>query len=319
MAEAGCAGILVADTFCGPMRDLPREGQLLAIDAMPSKPGGCAANVAIGLARQGFSVDVAGCLGRDASASILLNGLKAHRVDCEHLVYTDAYPTSTTVILLVEGQDRRYIHVFGANKGFTVGQIDRDWLMGLKVFYFGGLFAMPGIKKDEFADVLKFCRENKVVTVVDVVLPHDFTGMDELGPLLPYIDYFLPNDDEARQITGLADSLDQIRAFQSSGANTVIITLGSAGAVAARAGKLWRSGIYQMEIKDPSGSGDAFDSGIITGILRGWDMPQTLRYASVLGASVTQAVGTTDGLFTAKEATAFLATHPMEVKKEKMA
>ena len=63
MAEVGCAGILVADTFCGPMKRLPREGELLAIDEMPSKAGGCAANVAIDLAKQGVAADVCGCVG----------------------------------------------------------------------------------------------------------------------------------------------------------------------------------------------------------------------------------------------------------------
>ena len=36
MADVGCAGILVADTFCGPLKQLPAEGQLLAVDSMPS-------------------------------------------------------------------------------------------------------------------------------------------------------------------------------------------------------------------------------------------------------------------------------------------
>ena len=82
MAQVGSAGILVSDTFCGPMRELPHEGQLLAVDEMPTKAGGCAANVAIDLARQGITVDVAGCLGTDASAKVLLNSLEAHGVGC---------------------------------------------------------------------------------------------------------------------------------------------------------------------------------------------------------------------------------------------
>lgn len=61
MADVGCAGILVADTFCGPMKALPREGQLLAVAAMPSHAGGCAANVAIDLAKQAIVADVVGC------------------------------------------------------------------------------------------------------------------------------------------------------------------------------------------------------------------------------------------------------------------
>ena len=49
MSEIGCAGILVADTVCGPLDELPREGSLVTLESMPAKAGGCAANVAIGL------------------------------------------------------------------------------------------------------------------------------------------------------------------------------------------------------------------------------------------------------------------------------
>src|SRR3954469_11730544 len=101
MGRVGCAGILVAETFCGPMSALPRAGQLLAVDRMPSKPGGCAANVAIDLAKQGVAGDVAGCVGRDAAAKMLCDSFTANGIAWEQLVFNDDYPTSTTVILLV--------------------------------------------------------------------------------------------------------------------------------------------------------------------------------------------------------------------------
>lgn len=313
MAEVGCAGILVADTFCGPMPQLPREGQLLAIDSMPSKAGGCAANVAIDLSKQGIAVDVVGCLGSDPSAKILLTGLEEHGVGCGHIAYTGELPTSKTVILLVEGEDRRYIHVFGANKAFTVGHIDRDWVSGLKVFYLGGLCAMPAIQPDELRDLLAFCRKNGIITVVDVVVPQDFSGTDALKALLPHIDYFLPNDDEAQLITGQADPLDQLRTLNSYGANAVIITQGTSGAVAAQGGEFWKTEAYPVQAVDPSGAGDAYAAGVITGILRGWEMPEILRYAAALGGSATLAVGTTDSVITDRQAEEFVASNAMSV------
>lgn len=318
MADIGCFGILVEDTICGPMAELPREGLLLTLDFMPVKAGGCAANVAIDLAKQGLAVDIIGCLGRDSAAKVLTSTLEKHQIGCGQMVYTDQYPTSKTVILLVEGQDRRFIHVFGANRALTVAHINREWLAGLKIFYLGGLFAMPGINIAELSDLLQFCRGKGVVTVLDVVVPQQWSGADELTALLPHTDFFLPNDDEAQQITGLTDPLDQLRFFQAKGAHTVIITQGKSGAVAARDGQHWRCGAHVGKAVDPSGSGDAFSAGIITAIRRGWDMPRMLSYASVLGASATRAVGTTDGVFTASEAEAFVAAHPLSVTVGKL-
>jgi sugar/nucleoside kinase (ribokinase family) len=313
MTEIGCVGILVEDTFCGPMRELPREGQLLAIDGMPVKAGGCAANVAIDLVRQGFAVEVLGCLGTDDSARALQANLEQQGVECSQLVRTTEFPTSRTVILLVEGQDRRYIHVFGANRALQVSHIRREWVAGLKLFYFGGLFVMPGIDLGELRELLRFCRVQGVTTVVDVVVPQVWSAREELNSLLPHIDYFLPNDDESKLITGLADPLDQLRFFQAHGARTVIITQGKAGAIAGHDGQYWRCGTYPAKVVDPSGSGDAFGAGIITAIRRGHDLPGLLRYGSALGASATRAVGTTDGVFTAAEAEAFVAANPLPV------
>ena len=313
MADIGCAGNLVADIFCGPMKELPREGQLLAVDSMTSSAGGCAANVAICLAKQGLNVDIVGCLGNDASADVLLNSLRDQNVDCENIVFAEDYPTSRTVILLLEGQDRRYIHSFGANKAFTVSHINRYWLATLKVFYIGGLFLMPAVKTDELLDLLKFCREKDVVTVVDVAIPEGVSVIEDIKILLPYIDYFLPNNDEARQLTRQAEVAEQALTLMEYGAGTVIITCGSSGTLAAVGKDIWRSGIYEIESVDPSGCGDAFDAGVIIGVLRGWDMPKILSYAGALAASATRAIGTTDSIFTPGELESFTALHQLRV------
>ncbi len=52
-----------------------------------------------------------------------------------------------------------------------IDQISHQWLSSLKVFYLGGLFALPGIEFSKLAALLAFCREANVKTVVDVVVP----------------------------------------------------------------------------------------------------------------------------------------------------
>jgi len=283
---------------------------------MPAGAGGCAANVAIDLARQGVASEVVGCVGGDLAAGVLLESFRSQQVGTARIKRVDDLPTSTTVILLIQGQDRRYLHVIGANRAFTVAQIDREWVRNLEVFYLGGLFALPGVEPSKLAELLQFCRGCGVTTVLDVAVPHELRGMNHLTGLLPLIDVFVPNEDEARAFTGFTDPYEQLRALQHMGADTVIITRGAHGVVAGRAGTVWRCGAYQMPVIDPSGCGDAFTSGVIVGRLRGWNMPETLRYASAIGASATRAIGTTQSVFTASEAAAYVRSHPITVTEE---
>jgi sugar/nucleoside kinase (ribokinase family) len=311
--SVGCAGLLVEDTFCGPVAALPPAGGLLLVDDMPVRAGGCAANVAIDLSRQGIAVDVAGCVGNDSAATALINNFARHGVGASQVIRVEGAATSRTVILLIEGQDRRYMHVAGANKAFAIERLSRQWLAQLQIFYLGGLFALPGIDLAELAALLSFCRANKITTVVDVVVPLEMRGMVQLRPLLPLIDVFVPNEDEARAFTGLTSPSDQLHSLSSAGANTVIITCGREGAIAYQKGKIWHCGSYQMAAVDPSGSGDAFTSGVIRSLLMGWGMPQALRYASAMGASATRASGTTDAVFSSAEAEIFVKENPMAV------
>jgi sugar/nucleoside kinase (ribokinase family) len=313
MAKVGCAGILVEDTFCGPMAALPAEGALLALDEIPVRAGGCAANVAIDLARQGVAVDVVGCVGQDSAGEFLLKTYEQKGVGASRVVQVEGYRTSQCLILLVAGQDRRYLYATGANQAFSIEHISREWLSQLKVFYLGGLFVLPGLDFTKLAELLQFCRTAAVKSVVDVIVPLDVRGMERLKGLLPLIDVFVPNEDEARAFTGVTDALDQLRAFEAAGANTVIITRGEQGSVASRHGQILRCGAYEMDVVDPSGSGDAFSSGVIRGLLRAWDLPQTLRYASAVGASATRAAGANESVFSAAEAEDFIAAHPLGV------
>jgi sugar/nucleoside kinase (ribokinase family) len=316
-ARVGCAGILVEDTFCGPFPEMPQEGRLVSVNAMPQKAGGCAANVAIDLVKQGVSVDLAGCVGIDSAAEGLFKSFDEFGIGRQGVLASKELPTSQTVILLVEGQDRRYIHLFGANAGFAATSISRDWLKSLSVFYLGGLFALPGMKCKELLDVFAFCQKHGVKTVLDVVVPHGTpaSGLSEYAALLEVTDYFLPNDDEATILTGYRGVKDQLAKFLSLGAGTVIITRGQDGAVAARGNDYWECGSYKMDCIDPSGAGDAFTSGVIASILAGRDMPGLLQYASAIGASATQKVGTTDGIISRAKAEAFIAQHPLIIEQ----
>ncbi len=316
MALIGCAGLLVKDSFCGPLQALPRPGELVAINAIKTRAGGCAANVAIDLRKQNLTVDLVGCLGRDVASEVLVKELQAAQVNCHQLFYTPDYPTSETVILLVDGEDRRYLHSFGANQAFSIKHIDREWLAELDVFYLGGLFAMPGILTNELLSLLTFCVEQRVVTVVDVVLPTDFKRANEIEKLLPLIDWFLPNDAEAEVLTGQNDPLESIRVFRSWGAHGLVVTLGERGAVGFFENEIWRCSAYPWQTVDPSGAGDAFASGLITGIAKGWEFSRSLAYASALGGSATRAVGTTDSVLTNILAEQLVAEQPVTVHRE---
>src|SRR5262249_43843216 len=139
--------------------------------------------------------------------------------------------TSQTLIINVAGQDRRFIHTFGANAGFRAADIARDQLAAAKVLYVGGFLVMTALTGIELAEVFTQARQQGVKTFLDVVAPPDVDYLGQLEPLLPHVDIFKPNTDEARLILGISDTMLQAETFHKMGTKTVVITCGGEGSV----------------------------------------------------------------------------------------
>ncbi len=309
-----CAGIIVADHVCAPIPHVPAAGELVMTEQMLLTIGGCASNVAVDLAKMGVRPSIAGRIGDDAFGRIVREMLQEWRIDTDAIRVSQGRPTSQTMIVNVAGQDRRFIHIFGANADFTASDIPLDVLRRVKVLYVGGYLIMPGLSQEHLVPALAAARKAGVKTVIDVATPGKADYLSRLDKLLPLVDVFLPNSDEAALILGETDPVRQAQAFCRMGAGTAVITCGSDGAVLVSDRVQLRAGTYPVEFVDGSGGGDAFDAGYIYGLLKGYDAEGCLKVASALGASCVRAIGTTPGVFTEAECSAFMSQHALAIE-----
>jgi sugar/nucleoside kinase (ribokinase family) len=308
-----CAGIVVADHVCTPISHVPAAGEIVMADGMLLTIGGCAANAAVDLVKMGVAATVAGRVGEDASGRVVANLLRAHGVNDSGLKLTPGADTSQTLIVNVAGEDRRFIHTFGANAEFRAADI--PGVARYRALYLGGYLLMPNMDQDELVPVFAEAQKNGVKTLLDVATPGPAEYLSRLKRLLPYVDVFLPNNHEGQMITGESDPWRQADVFHRLGAGTVVITMGGDGAVLVNARQRLRAGIYAVPYVDGTGSGDAFDAGYIYGQLNDLDAEGCLRVASALGASCVRAIGTTPGVFTREQCEDFLRDNELRIER----
>src|SRR5262249_12532122 len=122
-ADVLCAGIIVADHVCSPISHLPAAGELVMTERMLLTIGGCAAYAAVDLAKMGVRATVLGRVGGDIFGRVVAEMLREHGVDVSAVTVTPQADTSQTLIVNVAGQDRRFIHTFGANGEFRAADI----------------------------------------------------------------------------------------------------------------------------------------------------------------------------------------------------
>ena len=305
-----CAGILVGDLFVPPLPRLPVAGELLATDDFLMQAGGCAANVAVALSKLGVDSRVVGKVGRDAFGDVVVSTLAGCGVDVSFIGRSETVGTAKTVIVPVDGEDRRYIHTVGANAELAGHDFAAAAMSGVDVVYLGGYLVLPGLLPRSVVELFEAAHHKGGRTLLDVVLPGDASAsMDDLRRILPSVDFFLPNYDEARHLTGEQDPERQADRFIDAGVETVIITMGAQGLLARSAAGSWRVPSPSVDFVDGSGAGDAFAAGLIVGILEGWPVEQSLLFASEVGALACTALGCTDGIPNRELVTKRMSTH----------
>ena len=155
---------------------------------------------------------------------------------------------------------------------------------------------------DEMATLFRAARERGLTTSLDpqfVLFPVATPWLTPLAGLLRFTDLLMLDEDEARQIAG-TDDLDEAAHFlQQTGPPVVVIKRGARGSL-VRSGDRWFEqpavAVPEAEIVESIGAGDAFDAGLILGLLEGWPIERSVRFATLAAASTLRGAGGTETL-----------------------
>jgi sugar/nucleoside kinase (ribokinase family) len=292
-----CVGDLVVDIVASPLARLPEPGEHMLTDRIAVFPGGNALNTAVALRRLGEQVTVAGSLGNDVLGQLLLDQMQTLGLDVRGVRREPGGLTASTFILRAEGQDRRFIHSSGVEATFSGEHVSPELIPDDGVMLVGGYLKLGAWNDNVLADLMRRARRRNCTVVFNICINQD-SGIDPRRclRLLKHVDVFVPNEDEARVLTGETILARQAQVLRRAGARVAVITRGQQGLYADDGNRIVEMGIFQVPLVDPSGCGDCFTAGLVAGLLRGWDIVRVLEFASAVGALGATALGCTDGV-----------------------
>jgi sugar/nucleoside kinase (ribokinase family) len=299
-----CLGILVADAIARPVDDLPARGSLGLVDELSLRGGGCALNTASVLAGLGLEVGVAGKVGADSLGDFLLGLVDERGLDRRGVVVGPGVATSASAVLVDSAGERTFLHLPGASATLRAEELDRSYLFSGRALHLAGALVMRELDGEPAAAILAEAQKLGLLTSLDTV--HDATGgWARALPCLPHADVVTPSLAEAQALSGRDEPAAAAARLHEQGAAAVAITLGEQGSYVSGPGFEGLVEPFAVEAVDGTGSGDAFAAGILYGLLAGWPLERSARFANALGALATTAVGATEGVPGADEALAF--------------
>lgn len=310
MPDIAVLGNFVVDLIGKPIDRLPERGRLAIIDTFETHAGGNGPNTAGALGKLGAEVAVIGRVGDDLYGRFLLEKLEGWGVHTETVSRDPDATTGVTLVPVDSSGERSFIHQYGANGVFGPEHVPWDRLTGARHFHFGGFFVLPRFNGAAAAEVLSEARRRGMSTSLDVCWDRDGRWMENLRPCLRYVDYCMPSEEEARQLTGETEPERMAAALLEAGARAAVIKLGDRGCLYAdREG--WPVPAFQVDARDTTGAGDCFIGGFLYGLLQGWEIDRRLRFANACGARSVQAVGGVTGLAPAAEIAAWAEGRPL--------
>ncbi len=299
-----CLGNLVLDLFAKPIDHFPEKGCAGYFDTLEMHPGGCAYNTGVDAARLGLRVAVQGIVGMDQFGDVMINSMKKESVDISGVCRTAEANTGFSFVMVPEDGQRRYYHTIGANAAFNMSNVSKEQIIQSRAFHVAGASLLPALDGTPTVELLRFAREHEVLTCLDPVVREDSANL--ILACIPYLDLFLPNNDESSLITGLSDPEDQLKFYLDKGAGIVGIKMGEKGVLISDGKKYFKLGIYRVPVVDTCGAGDAFVAGFIYGFLAKWDLMKTAMFATATAAFCVQSIGTTNAMPKAENVLGFM-------------
>jgi ribokinase len=262
-------------------------------------PGGSAANIACDLAMIKLKTAYIGCVGEDSSGYTCIEDMNDHGVNTECVIRTPDDATAISIILFSPwGKDRSILAYKGANDLLNKEHIQkaRKLLENTKAFAWTSLTSDSGIEAiEEAIKIVKAANPNALIAgapSISIIKKR----RDDAVRLMKMCNITSLNDEEALELTQEPNVHDAIQTLMSWGFRRAAITMGKNGSWLTNGKRLVKSGVFNVNVTDTTGAGDAFMSGVIAGTLMDKDLKTTAKMASGLSALEIMSFGVRLGM-----------------------
>jgi 2-dehydro-3-deoxygluconokinase len=241
------------------------------------------------LQRLGVLVEVCTTFGDDAFG-VHLKGAVEHAGIDTSLSRSSAGDTAIAIYMLLFGGAKRPMTYRLPTFEPWPDPIPLERMDGLSLLHCGGLLHFPNMWHRGLASVFERARAAGVMTALDPQFP--LTDMPapwlpHFADVLPYVDVFLCDELESRNIFGTSDAEAALKTVLRAGPRVAVIKMGARGALVGDG----REVVMQPAVEIPAeqvvesvGAGDAFDAGFLTSLLKGAPPAEAARFATAVAA-----------------------------------
>ncbi len=281
-----CAiGNLTLDIVASHVHEMPKWGTEISVENLLFRTAGNLGNFSQALAAIGVKPLMIGNVGKDREGTQILEELGNAGLDTRPIIIEEKARTSVSITVVKDDGERAFFTFPGQLELVTKSFVDRfiDRVEKGSLVILCSLFQLPNLKLAEVAEIASELKHKECTVLVDPGWdPNDWKPDTVAGlrRLLPLLDYFLPNAEEAGRIADSTSEAGILGFFKDSGAANVIVKEGASGCTAMLNGSILSSRAYATTPVDSTGAGDVFNAALVYCLGNGIGTRRMLDFAN---------------------------------------
>ena len=268
--------------------EFPTPGKTKTASECILMPGGKGLNQAIGVSMLHKDVTLIGKVGKDQEGNFVCQSLISHGIDASSVISAPNIKTGKAYIFINSVGDSTITVAKGANDSFNPTDITENAHLFDNAKY---CLLQSEIPMETVREAMKTAKEygTKIIfkpSTIKVMADNDYRS----------VDIFVPNKNEALQLSGAKTIEDAAKFFIRKGITTLIITLGKDGVYLETPKIKKYYDAPKVDVIDTTGASDAFISALSAKLLEDIDIDQAVKYAIVAAGFCISKFGVSNSL-----------------------
>jgi 5-dehydro-2-deoxygluconokinase len=279
--------------------------------------GGSSANIGVAICKLGGSADLVTCVSDDAIGRFALNQLDHYGIGRQHVRSVGGEARNSLAVVETTIEDHQSVIYRNGAADFEMTEADVaavDYGAYDALITTGTVFAAEPSRSAAFSSFER-ARSAGLPLIFDIdYRPYSWPSPQVAAEVYSragaMCDVIVGNDVEFGFMAGdYEKGLDKARALVAEGAKIAVYKMGESGAITITPEGEVRTGIYRTEALKPTGAGDSFMGGFVSGLVDGLSVRDAVLQGSAAAAMVVARVGCAPAMPDRAELDDFLKAH----------
>lgn len=305
--EIVIVGAAIVDVLVSPANESVFKTGSCPADTIHMSIGGDALNEATVLAKLGNSgcprVYLETVIGDDLAGKIVLRHCEKMGIQMDKRHIHSDLDTGINIVLVRKDGERFFLtNANGSLRRLTLEDITDPLPENAKILCFASIFVYPEMKDYEMSVLFKRAKKQGMTVCADMTKCKNGETVHDISNALSYVDYLLPNKEEAFLVTGGRTVEEAADSFLAAGVQNVVIKCGPDGCfVKNKETEMWISAEPEVNCVDTTGAGDSFVAGFVYGLSRGCSLEECAAYANRCGGMAVRTIGAVEWIMNRKQ------------------